>query len=86
MTKRTQALRKTVNQCFNSNKFAEIMKLYRVNHRKASIRAAAVEIGISRSTLHAIEMYGRIPDLETYYKCCLWCKYNMEWFFNKNHC
>ena len=47
-----------------------------------SVTAAAKEIGISKSTLSRLNREKIVPDVETYYKCCIWLKQNLEYFFN----
>ena len=46
-----------------------------------NIRQASENIGISYSTLSRLENC-KEPDLDTYYKCCLWLNETMDSFFN----
>ena len=45
------------------------------------LRQAAVEIGISASTLSRLER-GEMPDLETYVKCCRWMTVDVDVFIH----
>ena len=46
-----------------------------------SLRQSAKEIGISASTLSRLNNEQIIPDLETFYKCCLWLGVKLDYFF-----
>lgn len=65
---------------FLLTEFSSVMINYRHN-LKLSLRPCAKEIGISSATLNRIELHRCIPDLITYYKCCQWLKYPMDYFF-----
>ena len=66
---------------FELSEFSSYMINYR-NDLKISLRTAAKQIGISASNLSRIEHKKFTPDLESYYKCCKWMQYPMEYFFN----
>jgi transcriptional regulator with XRE-family HTH domain len=46
-----------------------------------TVTQAAKEIGISKSTLSRLNRELIIPDVETYYKCCDWLCFPMDYFF-----
>lgn len=65
---------------FDLHLFASLLICKRIEF-KISLRKAAKQIGISAASLSRIENEKFTPDLETFYKCCLWSNYKMEMFF-----
>lgn len=52
----------------------------RCHYNRIALRECAKQIGISASTLSRVER-GRIPDLITYAKLCMWLDKNMNYYF-----
>ena len=64
---------------FNKSKFGSKLRI-RQAELNLNVTNAAKEIGISKSTLSRLNRQKIIPDIETYYKCCEWLAYPMEYF------
>jgi transcriptional regulator with XRE-family HTH domain len=68
---------------FNSEMFRKSMAERRIIKKSLNLRDAAREIGTSSATLSRIER-GRLPDIETFFKCCKWLKTSANKFNNTN--
>lgn len=65
----------------NRELFAEML---RVHAAKLNItrNEAAFQIGISKATMSRCCNGTFLPDVETFYKCCVWLAVEMSTFFN----
>lgn len=66
---------------FDHWKFSSALRHKRNVELRIDIRQAAMQIGISASTLSKIENC-KTPDLYTYFYCCRWLGVEMQSFFN----
>lgn len=65
---------------FNVDQFSAALLTKRCVTLRVGVREAAEKIGISAATLSRLENR-KLPDIETYYKCCQWLGKSMDCYF-----
>lgn len=65
---------------FDLKKFALKLRIKQAEYRM-SLTESAKEIGVSKATLSRLNREVGLPDVESYYKCCVWLEVPMNSFF-----
>ncbi|MGA8763036.1 MAG: helix-turn-helix transcriptional regulator [Candidatus Sulfotelmatobacter sp.] len=66
----------------NIKKFADAV-YYKYCEDRITVREAGIILGISPATFSRA-INGKMPDLETFAKCCRWMECKMDDFFTDN--
>lgn len=66
---------------FNIEKLRKDLITKRLIEGKLTLRQAAEKVGVSSATLNRIEN-SRLPDVETFAKCCIWLETDAKSYFN----